>query len=99
MRKIYYWDKREQRMISAEEYFAKQEVKPQSHYVIQDTMDAIKHPGNQQYYDSKSAFRAETKRRGLTEVGHEWEGKPAPVVEANFRSNADNLRRLLEKLQ
>lgn len=99
MRKIYYWDKREQRMVSAEEFFAKQEPRQQTHYVIQDTMDPMRHPGNREFYDSKSAFRAETKRRGLTEVGNDWEGKPAPAVEPSFKSNADTLKRLLEKLQ
>ena len=42
-----------------------------SHYVISDTMDLMVHPSNGKYYDSKSRFRAETRARGLTEVGNE----------------------------
>lgn len=41
------------------------------HYVISDVMDGMVHPSNGQMYDSKSKFRAETRARGLTEVGNE----------------------------
>lgn len=39
--------------------------------VISDTMDAMVHPVTGKVYDSKSRFRAETRARGLTEVGNE----------------------------
>lgn len=40
-------------------------------HVISDNMDAVFHPSNGKMYDSKSRFRAETRARGLTEVGNE----------------------------
>lgn len=39
--------------------------------VISDTMRAMVHPCNGKIYDSKSLFRAETRARGLVEVGNE----------------------------
>lgn len=39
--------------------------------VISDTMPAMVHPSNGKMYDSKSRFRAETRARGLVEVGNE----------------------------
>ena len=59
-------------MITAEEWAAKQGQRHATHYVIQDTMDPVTHPANGQVYDSKSAFRAESKARGLQEVGNDW---------------------------
>lgn len=51
---------------------ARREAKRRAvHHVISDTMDAVVHPSNGKYYDSKSQFRAETRARGLTEVGNE----------------------------
>lgn len=44
---------------------------PTGPHVISDTMDAMRHPCNGQWYDSKSKFRAETRARGCTEVGNE----------------------------
>ena len=40
-------------------------------FVISDVMDATLHPVTGKMYDSKSRFRAETRARGLTEVGNE----------------------------
>jgi hypothetical protein len=40
-------------------------------HVISDVMDPVVHPVTGQTYDSKSMFRAETRARGLTEVGNE----------------------------
>ena len=40
-------------------------------HVISDAMEPTRHPSNGRIYDSKSAFRAETRARGLTEVGNE----------------------------
>lgn len=38
-------------------------------YIIRDHMDAAVHPATGKMHDSKSAFRAETRALGLTEVG------------------------------
>jgi len=75
-RTVYFWDKDTQSMITDAQHAAKQDAKRQSHYVIQDSMDPIKHPATGQMFDSKSAFRAENKARGLVEVGNDWNGKP-----------------------
>jgi hypothetical protein len=40
-------------------------------FVISDTMDAVAHPSTGKVYDSKSRFRAETRARGLVEVGND----------------------------
>lgn len=40
--------------------------------VIGDSMDAVRHPRTGKVYDSKSAFRAESRRHGLIEVGNEF---------------------------
>lgn len=40
-------------------------------FVISDTMDAVIHPSTGKFYDSKSRFRAETRARGLVEVGND----------------------------
>jgi len=71
-----YWDKEQQKMISAEEWADKQGAKTPAHMVIQDSMNPVVHPANGKFYDSKSAFRAENKAHGLIEVGNEWAGKP-----------------------
>lgn len=39
--------------------------------VISDAMPPMLHPCNGRMYDSKSAFRAETRARGCVEVGNE----------------------------
>lgn len=39
--------------------------------VISDTMRPMRHPSNGKIYDSKSRFRAETRARGLVEIGNE----------------------------
>lgn len=44
---------------------------PTGPYVISDTMDAMRHPCNGRWYDSKHKFRDETRARGCTEVGNE----------------------------
>ena len=54
--------------------------------VISDTMPAVVHPSNGRMYDSKSAFRAETRARGLTEVGNE---KMKDTRSWDFCSRAD----------
>jgi len=43
----------------------------ETHHVIGDVMAPMRHPVNNKFYDSKSAFRRVTKSRGLTEVGTE----------------------------
>lgn len=55
------------------ELVLKHEAAPRNHgpRVITDTMPAMVHPCNGKRYDSKSAFRAETRARGLVEVGNE----------------------------
>lgn len=40
-------------------------------HVISDVMESTVHPVTGKVYDSKSKFRAETRARGLTEVGNE----------------------------
>lgn len=40
-------------------------------YVQSDYIPDLRHPSNGKRYDSKSRFRAETKARGLTEIGNE----------------------------
>lgn len=50
--------------------------------VIEDTMEPLKHMGSGKIFDSKRAFRAETKRLGYEETG----GEPAASKEpANMR--------------
>lgn len=44
---------------------------PKRLYIASDTMEPLRHMSNGQMYDSKSRFRAETRARGLTEVGNE----------------------------
>lgn len=39
--------------------------------VIGDVMPDMMHPANGKRYDSKSRFRAETRARGLTEIGND----------------------------
>lgn len=39
--------------------------------VISDYLPDLRHPSSGKRYDSKSGFRAETRARGLTEVGNE----------------------------
>jgi hypothetical protein len=43
---------------------------PTPHY-ISDSLPDIVHPSSGKRYSSKAAFRAETRARGLTEVGNE----------------------------
>ncbi len=42
-----------------------------SHYVISDTMDAMRHPITGKFMDSKSKFREITRANGCVEVGNE----------------------------
>jgi len=71
MRRIYHWD-REQRQ------FVEHRPAPrvQTHYIQTDTMAPARHPATGEMMDSKSAFRRETKARGLTEVGNAYERTP-----------------------
>ena len=40
--------------------------------VVGDGMDPAVHPANGKVYDSKSRFRAESRARGLEEIGNEY---------------------------
>ena len=40
-------------------------------YIIDDSMGETWHPANDQYYDSKSAFRRVTKEHGFIEKGND----------------------------
>lgn len=62
--------------------------------VITDTMDAVKHPCNGLYCDSKSAFRAITKAHGCVEVGNE---RLAPRKRTNREPIAETIRRARNK--
>lgn len=48
--------------------------------VISDTMRPMRHPSNGKIYDSKSRFRAETRARGLVEIGNE-QPKPRKAID------------------
>lgn len=47
-------------------------------YVIGDEMPLTLHPATGRYYDSKSAFRRDTRAAGYVEVGNDWKGGPPP---------------------
>ena len=49
-------------------------------HAISDTMRPMRHPSNGKIYDSKSRFRAETKARGLVEIGNELP-KPRKAID------------------
>lgn len=60
-----------------------------AHYVQQDTMEPLRHPSTGEVYESKSAFRRQTKALGLEEVGNDWNNKsadyfkPQPKIESS----------------
>lgn len=66
MRKIYIWDEESNTFIPYE-----QKKRERTHYVIEDTMSAAKHPCTGEYMDSKSRFRETTKAHGCIEIGNE----------------------------
>jgi hypothetical protein len=49
--------------------------------IHRDTMDALVHPATGETFDSKSAFRAVTKARGLVELGNDAPTTAAPPVD------------------
>lgn len=67
-----------------------------AHYVQQDTMEPLRHPSTGEVYDSKSAFRRQTKALGLEEVGNDWRGKEPEYFVPERRSL--KTRELVEKL-
>jgi hypothetical protein len=71
MRSLYYWDSEQKKLVESRPRPAEEKV-----HVIGDEMPAVTHPSNGKYYTSKSKFRAETRARGLTEVGNEYSNKP-----------------------
>lgn len=101
-RRLYVWDRDLQKMIPIEDA----KLKPsnaRNKGIIEDTMEATMHPSNGKVYDSKSAFRAESKARGLQEVGNDWNGaadsykKQAPKVDRGKLESA--YRAALEKVR
>lgn len=81
MRKLFVWDKDQGQLVEIE-----RGQPSEFHYVIQDTMDATRHPGlpsqfqGRKVFESKSAFRRVTKDLGLVELGSEM---PLPAKEYN----------------
>lgn len=63
--------------------------------VISDTMRPMRHPSNGKFYDSKSRFRAETRARGLVEIGNET---PKPRKMIDMPAVAPDIARAIQEL-
>lgn len=64
--------------------------------IIRDSMDALVHPADGQYYDSKSQFRRVTAEHGLVELGND-----APVNRPAFQPEGvrDDIVQSIKKLE
>lgn len=79
MRRKYIWDKAKKEFV---DYYSPERLA--SPTVIQDTIEATRHPIDRKFYDSKSAYDAVTRRHGATEIGPDgaremvarWKGPP-----------------------
>jgi len=72
-------------------------------YVISDTMDPIRHMGENtgKLYDSKSTFRAKTKELGLVEVGNDtsYLKRKNTEVAMDKRSRGEAIKRAIYELK
>jgi len=66
MRQLFVW--RDGKFIELDPYSKPKQVN--APFVWTDSMQAVEHPASGKIYESKSAFRRETKRYGLEEVGN-----------------------------
>jgi hypothetical protein len=81
-RERFIWDKELQTLLPADEYKAKRYQSNRAHSVIQDSIDPFLSHADGKIYDSKAAYRAELRRRGLVELGNELP-KPKPKFDYN----------------
>ena len=63
--------------------------------VIGDDMRPMRHPSNGRVYDSKSRFRAETRARGLHEIGND---RLPPRRDIDMPPVAADIRRAIQEL-
>jgi hypothetical protein len=65
---------------------------PRSAVVIQDTMDATRHPCDGRLYESKSEFRRVTRAHGCVEIGNESADTLIKDAERNRFKPGDGLK-------
>lgn len=108
----YIWDKEQEKMVSAEEYYTKKYYEkahlqmtkgnqPVTMNFISDTMDATRHMADGKYYTSKAAFRAATKAAGCIEIGNETKylQKPRKPVKLDRRKRREDIKKAISDLR
>lgn len=70
-------------------------------YVISDTMPSTRHMASGKYFESKSAFRKETKAQGCVEYGNELPTlmKPRKPIPLDRQKRRDDIRKTIYELR
>lgn len=68
--------------------------------VISDTMEPLRHMATGKYFDSKAAFRAETKAAGCIEVGNDpAAARPRKPVPLSREKRREDIRKTIYDLR
>lgn len=78
----------------------KYEIDSKAPNVISDTMPMLRHMGTGRYFDSKAAFRAETRAAGLVEVGNDPSlTRPRKPVPLSRERRREDIKRTIYELR
>jgi hypothetical protein len=88
------------KMVEKQEALFLDAVKGQAPGYISDNMDALWHPADNSFTDSKSQFRRLTKKHGCVEVGNDISTKQTKTwIKPDKRQRVEDIKRAIYELK